>query len=95
MGLGRRLSFAWELTKWEAENLDRGSLFWVRMVYLRVYIICWGGGLIVLLDAAVECFSLGFGQGSQQLLGDPFPGVRKPMSPVAAQVRLKCFLLVC
>ncbi|XP_050174362.1 eukaryotic translation initiation factor 4E transporter isoform X4 [Myiozetetes cayanensis] len=29
---------------------------------------------------------LGFGQGSQQLLGDPFPGVRKPMSPVAAQM---------
>ncbi|PKU33514.1 eukaryotic translation initiation factor 4e transporter isoform x1 [Limosa lapponica baueri] len=27
-----------------------------------------------------------FGQGSQQLLGDPFPGVRKPMSPVAAQL---------
>lgn len=43
-----------------------------------------------------ECnnvFSLGFGQGSQQLLGDPFPGIRKPMSPVAAQVRFKCFLL--
>ncbi|XP_058278788.1 eukaryotic translation initiation factor 4E transporter isoform X5 [Hirundo rustica] len=29
---------------------------------------------------------IGFGQGSQQLLGDPFPGVRKPMSPVAAQM---------
>ncbi|XP_075574388.1 eukaryotic translation initiation factor 4E transporter isoform X4 [Pelecanus crispus] len=29
---------------------------------------------------------IGFGQGSQQLLGDPFPGVRKPMSPVAAQI---------
>ncbi|XP_051490190.1 eukaryotic translation initiation factor 4E transporter isoform X3 [Apus apus] len=29
---------------------------------------------------------VGFGQGSQQLLGDPFPGVRKPMSPVAAQM---------
>ncbi|NWS67870.1 4ET factor, partial [Crotophaga sulcirostris] len=29
---------------------------------------------------------IGFGQGSQQLLGDPFPGVRKPMSPVAAQL---------
>ncbi|XP_068268909.1 eukaryotic translation initiation factor 4E transporter isoform X5 [Nyctibius grandis] len=29
---------------------------------------------------------IGFGQGSQQLLGDPYPGVRKPMSPVAAQM---------
>ncbi|KGL74591.1 Eukaryotic translation initiation factor 4E transporter [Tinamus guttatus] len=29
---------------------------------------------------------LGFGQGSQQLLGDPFPSVRKPMSPVAPQM---------
>uniref|UniRef100_A0A8C3LCE5 Eukaryotic translation initiation factor 4E nuclear import factor 1 n=1 Tax=Chrysolophus pictus TaxID=9089 RepID=A0A8C3LCE5_CHRPC len=29
---------------------------------------------------------IGFGQGSQQLLGDPFSGVRKPMSPVAAQM---------
>ncbi|XP_061226674.1 eukaryotic translation initiation factor 4E transporter isoform X6 [Neopsephotus bourkii] len=29
---------------------------------------------------------IGFGQGSQQLLGDPFPGVRKPMSPVASQM---------
>ncbi|XP_053938388.1 eukaryotic translation initiation factor 4E transporter isoform X4 [Cuculus canorus] len=29
---------------------------------------------------------IGFGQGSQQLLGDPFPGARKPMSPVAAQM---------
>ncbi|KAM6246664.1 eukaryotic translation initiation factor 4E transporter isoform 4-T5 [Porphyrio hochstetteri] len=29
---------------------------------------------------------IGFGQGSQQLLGDPFPGVRKPMSPVGAQM---------
>ncbi|XP_035196132.1 eukaryotic translation initiation factor 4E transporter isoform X4 [Oxyura jamaicensis] len=29
---------------------------------------------------------IGFGQGSQQLLGDPFPGVRKPMSPVSAQM---------
>ncbi|XP_068013298.1 eukaryotic translation initiation factor 4E transporter isoform X3 [Melanerpes formicivorus] len=29
---------------------------------------------------------IGFGQGSQQLLGDPFPGVRKPMSPVATQM---------
>ncbi|NXK61505.1 4ET factor, partial [Sylvietta virens] len=29
---------------------------------------------------------IGFGQGSQQLLGDPFPGVRKAMSPVAAQM---------
>ncbi|NXN19322.1 4ET factor, partial [Indicator maculatus] len=29
---------------------------------------------------------IGFGQGSQQLLGDPFPSVRKPMSPVAAQM---------
>uniref|UniRef100_A0A8C3QRA4 Eukaryotic translation initiation factor 4E nuclear import factor 1 n=1 Tax=Cyanoderma ruficeps TaxID=181631 RepID=A0A8C3QRA4_9PASS len=29
---------------------------------------------------------IGFGQGSQQLLGEPFPGVRKPMSPVAAQM---------
>ncbi|NWH63503.1 4ET factor, partial [Geococcyx californianus] len=29
---------------------------------------------------------IGFGQGSQQLLGDPFPGVRKTMSPVAAQL---------
>ncbi|XP_042661319.1 eukaryotic translation initiation factor 4E transporter isoform X5 [Tyto alba] len=29
---------------------------------------------------------IGFGQGSQQLLGDPFPGVRKPMSPVTAQM---------
>jgi len=48
----------------------------------------------VLLDATVECFSLGFGQGSQQLLGDPFPGVRKPMSPVAAQVRPECFLFI-
>ncbi|XP_064889279.1 eukaryotic translation initiation factor 4E transporter isoform X5 [Columba livia] len=29
---------------------------------------------------------IGFGQGSQQMLGDPFPGVRKPMSPVTAQM---------
>ncbi|XP_064024477.1 eukaryotic translation initiation factor 4E transporter isoform X5 [Pogoniulus pusillus] len=29
---------------------------------------------------------IGFGQSSQQLLGDPFPAVRKPMSPVAAQM---------
>ncbi|NXF05695.1 4ET factor, partial [Smithornis capensis] len=29
---------------------------------------------------------IGFGQGTQQLLGDPFPGVTKPMSPVAAQM---------
>ncbi|XP_028914468.1 eukaryotic translation initiation factor 4E transporter isoform X5 [Ornithorhynchus anatinus] len=28
---------------------------------------------------------LGFGPSSQQLLGDPFQGLRKPMSPVAAQ----------
>ena len=48
----------------------------------------------MLLDATVECFSLGFGQGSQQLLGDPFPGVRKPMSPVAALVRPECFLFI-
>ncbi|NXS15365.1 4ET factor, partial [Mystacornis crossleyi] len=39
----------------------------------------------VLLNTTVK-YSLGFGQGSQQLLGDPFPGVRKPMSPVAAQM---------
>ncbi|NXR09928.1 4ET factor, partial [Semnornis frantzii] len=29
---------------------------------------------------------IGFGQGPQQLLSDPFPAVRKPMSPVAAQM---------
>jgi len=50
--------------------------------------------LLVLSNTTVEC-SLGFGQGSQQLLGDPFPGVRKPMSPVAAQVRLNAFHLIC
>lgn len=49
---------------------------------------------LVLLNTTVEC-SLGFGQGSQQMLGDPFPGVRKPMSPVTAQVRLNVFCLMC
>lgn len=42
-------------------------------------------------------FPTGFTPGPQQLLGDPFQGMRKPMSPVTAQVQLsflKCDLLL-
>ena len=55
-----------------------------------------GGTGAVLTRTESLTFPTGFTPGPQQLLGDPFQGMRKPMSPVTAQVWLSSFSnLIC
>lgn len=49
------------------------------------------GQCAVLTLTDTGTFPTGFTPGPPQLLGDPFQGMRKPMSPVTAQVRLSSF----
>ena len=69
---------------------EGGGSGWGTHVYLwRIHFDIWQNQFnIVKFNPESVTFPTGFTSGPQQLLGDPFQGMRKPMSPVTAQVWL-------